>query len=56
MNTVFWFWGFRNRCGSHLLTHDSEDGIDSGFHIVSKFTSHTMQKPQNQKTIFQAAT
>jgi hypothetical protein len=29
----------------------SEDGTHSGFyHVVGKFTSHTMQKPQNQKT------
>ena len=29
----------------------SEDGTHSGFrNVVSKFTSHTVQKPQNQKT------
>jgi hypothetical protein len=56
-------WCFRNSCESHLhwswvrISHSYswpvKTGPHSGFqNVVSKFTLHTMQKPQNQKTTF----
>jgi hypothetical protein len=33
--------------------HEHKDGTHSSFqNVVGKFTSHAMQKPQNQKTVF----
>jgi hypothetical protein len=38
-------------CSFAFLLMTSEDGTHSGFrNVVSKFTSQTVQKPQNQKS------
>jgi hypothetical protein len=40
-------------CSFTFWLMTSEDGTHSGSHnVVGKFTSHTVQKPQNQKSIF----
>ena len=36
-----------------VVMSENEDGTHSGFrNVVDKFTSHTVQKPVNQKTTF----
>ena len=57
INIVFWFWGFRTVCEVNLLTTfrkrlwvPSSLVMSHVFrNVVIKLTSHTVQKPQNQK-------
>jgi hypothetical protein len=45
--------GVRSKFTEFLLTIDSKDSTHSCFrNVVSKFTSKTVQEPQNQKRIF----
>ena len=46
INIVFLFWGFYTACEVNLLTTFRTSGFGN---VVSKFTLHTVYKPQNQK-------